>query len=154
MNKVFLSYSKPINIQQDAIIKYIKYKLQHEGFFPVETQNENYDISPVYVINKTIKECDFFLCIAYEKEKVVDANGAILYCTSSWLDIEIALAISHQVPIFIIKEEKLAETALLNSTDSVFHYSLPNTINNLIDFEYLKENIIPELMEYIKISTH
>lgn len=154
MYNIFLSYSKPINIQQKAIMKYIKYKLQQEGFFFVETQSENYDFSPVYVINKVIKECDFFLCIAYEKEKFITNNGTILYNTSAWLDIEIALAISHQKPTFIIKEEKLAETALLNSSDSIYYYSLPNTINSLIDFEYLKNIIMPELIEYIQASIH
>lgn len=151
MNKVFLSYSKPINIQQNTIMKYIKYKLKQASFFPIEIQNENYDMSPVYVIDKTIKECDFFLCIAYEKETIIKADGTVLYCTSSWLDIEIALAISHQLPFFIIKEEKLTDTALLNSIDPVFYHSLPNTINSLIDFKFLKEKIIPELMSYINM---
>lgn len=149
MIKVFFSYSRPINSQQNNIIKYIRYELQHESLFPVEIKNENYNMSPVFVINEAMKECDFFLCIAYEKEKILKADGTASYYTSPWLDIEIALAISYQLPFFIMKEEKLVDTVLLNSINPVPYYSLPNTTNNLIDIKYLKEQIMPELIAYI-----
>lgn len=154
MNKIFFSYSKPKNIQQDSIIKYIKDVLQQEGLSIIEVQSERYDVSPLFVISEAIKKCDFFICIAYEKESFITSNGTILYHTSPWLDIEITLAVSYQIPFFIIKEEKLAETALLNSSDSLYYYSLPNTREHLMDFKYLQETIIPQLIKCIKTALH
>lgn len=149
MTKIFLSYSKPQNKQQNIVIKYIKKYLQKEGFNLIEVKSENYYVSPIYIINNAIKECDYFLCIVYEKEKIILKNGSALYFTSPWLDIEIALAISHSLPFFIIKEEKLIKTALLNSTDSLPYCSLPNTLNNTIDTNYLKYIIMPQIINSI-----
>lgn len=62
-----------------------------------------------------------------------------------WLDIEIALAISNQIPFFVIKEDKISDTALLNSVDGIDYYVL----SNINDFECLKHNIIPLLINKI-----
>jgi len=145
MHKVFLSYSKPINAQQTRVIKYIKSELEKHNIRIFEVQNETTNISPIYKINSIIKQCTFFLCIAYEKEKNIDKDGVFKHTTSMWLDIEIALAISNQIPFFVIKEDKISDTALLNSVDGIEYYVL----SNINDFECLKHNIIPLLINKI-----
>lgn len=67
MYKLFLSYSKPINKQQITILNYIKRTLNKLNICIVEVQNEVLDKSPIFKINNALKQCDFFLCIAYEK---------------------------------------------------------------------------------------
>jgi hypothetical protein len=81
----------------------------------------------------------------------MDQNGEYYYTTSVWLDIEIALAIAHNLPFFVIKESKIKDTALLNSIDPIKYYILPNAKNNTLDFEYLKSNIIPLLIKQLNI---
>ena len=107
MYKLFLSYSKPINKQQITILNYIKRTLNKLNICIVEVQNEVLDKSPIFKINNALKQCDFFLCIAYEKDQYMDQNGEYYYTTSVWLDIEIALAIAHNLPFFVIKESKI-----------------------------------------------
>lgn len=114
MYKLFLSYSKPINKQQIEILNYIKRTLHNLNICIVEVQNEGLDKSPIFKINNILKKCNFFLCIAYEKNQYMDINGKCFYTTSAWLDIEIALAIAHNLPFFVIKESKIKDTALLN----------------------------------------
>ena len=148
MHKLFLSYSKPINKQQNMILNYIKTIVNKLNIHIVEVQNESLDKSPIFKINNIIKQCDFFLCIAYEKDHYID-NGDFYYTTSAWLDIEIALAIAHNLPFFVIKESKIKDTALLNSIDPIKYYMLPNNKNNDLDFKYLKNNIIPLLIDQL-----
>lgn len=151
MYKLFLSYSKPINKQQITILNYIKRTLNKLNICIVEVQNEVLDKSPIFKINNALKQCDFFLCIAYEKDQYMDQNGEYYYTTSVWLDIEIALAIAHNLPFFVIKESKIKDTALLNSIDPIKYYILPNAKNNTLDFEYLKSNIMPLLIKQLNI---
>ena len=151
MYNLFLSYSKPINQQQINILNYTKETLNRLNIHIVEVQNECIDISPVFKINDIIKQCDFFLCIAYEKDHYVDKNGKFYYTTSGWLDIEIALAIAHNLPFCVIKEAKIKETTLLNSIDPIKYYILPNAQNNNLDFEYFKNNIMPLIIQNLNI---
>ena len=83
MYKLFLSYSKPINKQQITILNYIKRTLNKLNICIVEVQNEVLDKSPIFKINNALKQCDFFLCIAYEKDQYMDQNGEYYYPTKS-----------------------------------------------------------------------
>lgn len=109
---VFLSYSTPKRCDQMAIFHEIQQILKDQGASVKIVTNVQSMENPISIIIESIKDCDSILCLAFEKYYSVE-NGQLCYHTSSWLDIEIALALQLSMPILVLKEKHIGNSPLL-----------------------------------------
>lgn len=150
--KVFLSYSTPTRCDQRTLFYEVEKTLKKYGASVKTVANVQSTENPISTIIKAIKDCDCLLCLAFEKYRSVE-NGQLIYHTSSWLDIEIALALQQSMPILVLKEQHIGNSPLIDCC--ICPYKVLNIetyfcngsfeINNM-EFE---RNIIPAVKLWI-----
>lgn len=120
-----------------------EYILNH-NCLPITVENVNSKIiHPIFPIINKLKECSLFICIAFHKYKFKN-----LWYSSSWLDIEYALALSMDIPCIVFMEDPIGKGILVNSDSLPIPICIPNFNNVSFEKEvetikFLDDNISP-----------
>lgn len=131
MKKVFLSFSTPITNNQKSFLNITKEYISTHGCLPITVENvDSKKLHPIFSIINKLNECSLFICVAFHKYKYND-----LWYSSSWLDIEYALALSMNIPCIVIIENPIGKGILVNSDSLPTPICLPNLNNGIVKNE-------------------
>ncbi len=152
MKNVFLSFSTPIRQDQIKVLNDIKDVITKLNMNYVVVENiDDKKCNAIFSIIEALKTCQVFVCIGFEKYSLNRKNKQ--YFSSHWLDIEIALAVNNNIPVFILREEHLMNSEIINNTQDSFPITCIKTFKNDnsygIDIEYFKSNTIPQIENFL-----
>lgn len=174
MMRVFLSRPNPFTNEQQYFLDKLKTTLEEQGIESITLQAEDYSpYESLSVLNEMIKRCYGMVILAFghtyiesgtikkggikkdiffeSEEQKIDGK----WITSSFCQIEGAMAVSNNIPILIIKQQNLTADGILKDDEniiSVSNFSLDS--NEEIDcfFEtILKKEIVCWKKEVEKI---
>lgn len=151
--RVFLSRPNPFTNEQEYFIKKLKNTLDKYNIESITLQAKDYSpYESLTVLNEMIKRCYGMVILAFghtyiqsgilkkgaiQNENFFESDEQILdgqWITSSFCQIEGAMAISNNIPILIIKQKNLRIDGILKEDEkilSVSDFLLENT--NQID---------------------
>lgn len=143
MKKIFISYSTPINPEQQYFLNKIKNILLDLGIEYVTVENIK-DVNPFYKIKEEINNCKAFICLAFVKYRRGILNKH--YYTSAWLDVELSLAFQKDLDYYIFCDNKIENTCILSKA-----YNAPK-INYVNDWKMILDNFeeMNSFLEWIK----
>ena len=168
--RVFLSRPNPFTKEQEYFINKLKSTLDDYNIETITLQAKDYSpYESLTVLNEMIKRCYGMVILAFghtyiqsgvlkkgaiQDENFFESNEQTIngkWITSSFCQIEGAIAISNNIPILIIKQENLRIDGILKEDSkilSVSNFSLENT--EQIDY-FFNNNLEKEIYCWKKI---
>ena len=153
MINVFISHPTPYNKQQENFLSLIELELKKHNLNPTNLGKNNWSFkSPLKPIKKIMDTCVAAIVIGlerhhsligYEKEFSKDSKELIhKYSSSPWIQIEAGMAYQAELPILILKDNKVYSEGILDpqiSDSFVFEFELKK----------FQKKLSPELKELI-----
>ncbi|MEN8858674.1 MAG: hypothetical protein ABF260_11520 [Flavobacteriaceae bacterium] len=153
MINVFISHPTPYNPQQENFLSLIKLELEKHQLNPINLGKNNFSFrSPLKPIKEIMDTCVAAIVIGlerqhsligYEKEYSENSKEYIhRYTTSPWIQIEAGMAYQANLPILILKEEKVYGEGILDpqiSDSFVFEFEIKK----------IQKEVTPELQQLI-----
>jgi hypothetical protein len=150
---VFISHPTPYNKYQDGFLSLIDVELKKHGLNPTNLGKNNWSFrSPLKPIKEIMDTCVAAIIIGlerhhsyigYEKEGSESSRELIhKYSSSPWIQIEAGMAFQADLPLLILKEDKVYAEGILDpqlSDSFVFQFELKK----------LHKKLSPELEEII-----
>lgn len=145
MINVFISHPTPFNKYQEGFLSLIEFKLKEHGLNPTNLGKNNWSFrSPLKPIKEIMDTCVAAIVIGlerhhsvigYEKESSVDSKELIhKYSSSPWIQIEAGMAYQANLPLLILKEDKVYAEGILDpqiSDSYVFEFELKSVYKKL-----------------------
>lgn len=150
---VFISHPTPYNKNQKNFLLLIELELKKYGLNPTNLGKNNWSFrSPLKPIKDIMDTCVAAIIIGlerhhsligYEKEGSKDQRELIhKYSSSPWIQIEAGMAFQADLPLLILKEDKVHAEGILDpqiSDSFVFEFELKK----------MQKKLSPELQEMI-----
>jgi hypothetical protein len=150
---VFISHPTPYNKYQEQFLNLIEIELKNSGLNPTNLGKNNWSFkSPMKPIKDIMDTCVAAIVIGlerhhsfigYEKEHSKDSKELIhKYTSSPWIQIEAGMAFQANLPLLILKEDKVYAEGILDpqiSDSFIFEFELKK----------MQKKLSPELTEII-----
>ncbi len=150
---VFISHPTPYNKYQEGFLSLIELELKKHGLNPTNLGKNNWSFkSPLKPIKDIMDTCVAAIVIGlerhhsligYEKEHSKYSKELIhKYSSSPWIQIEAGMAFQADLPLLILKEDKVYPEGILDpqiSDSFIFEFELKKT----------SKKLPPELIEII-----
>lgn len=150
---IFISHPTPYNKYQENFLLLIELELKKHGLNPTNLGKNNWNFrSPLKPIKEIMDTCVAAIVIGLERhhsligyEKEFSKNSKEIihrYSSSPWIQIEAGMAYQANLPILILKEDKVHGEGILDpqiSDSFVFEFELKK----------LQNKLSPELQELI-----
>lgn len=150
---VFISHPTPYNKYQEQFLALIELELKNHDLNPTNLGKNNWSFkSPLKPIKDIMDTCAAAIVIGlerhhsligYEKENSKDSKELIhKYSSSPWIHIEAGMAFQANLPLLILKEDKVYAEGILDpqiSDSFIFEFELKK----------LQKKLSPELVEII-----
>jgi hypothetical protein len=150
---VFISHPTPYNKFQENFLSLIELELKKHGLNPTNLGKNNWSFrSPLKPIKDIMDTCVAAIIIGlerhhsfigYEKEFSKDSKELIhKYSSSPWIQIEAGMAFQANLPLLILKEDKVYAEGILDpqiSDSFIFEFVLKK----------MQKKLSPELQEII-----
>lgn len=150
---VFISHPTPYNKYQKQFLNLIEIELKNNGLNPTNLGKNNWSFkSPMKPIKDIMDTCVAAIIIGlerhhsfigYEKEFSKDSKELIhKYSSSPWIQIEAGMAFQANLPLLILKEDKVYAEGILDpqiSDSFIFEFEL----------QKMQKKLSPELTEII-----
>lgn len=142
---VFISHPTPYNKFQDNFLSLIELELKKHSLNPTNLGKNNWSFrSPLKPIKEIMDTCVAAIIIGlerhhsfigYEKEFSKDEKEIIhKYSSSPWIQIEAGMAFQANLPLLILKEDKVYAEGILDpqiSDSFIFEFELKKMQNKL-----------------------
>ncbi|MGG7035702.1 MAG: hypothetical protein ACI7YS_11005 [Flavobacterium sp.] len=153
MINVFISHPTPYNKYQEKFLALIELELENHDLNPTNLGKNNWSFkSPLKPIKDIMDTCVAAIVIGlerhhsfigYEKEHSKDSKELVhKYSSSPWIHIEAGMAFQANLPLLILKEDKVYAEGILDpqiSDSFIFEFELKK----------LQKKLSPELVEII-----
>ena len=168
--RVFLSRPNPLTKQQQYFIDKLKNTIDKYNIESITLQAKDYSpYESLTVLNEMIKRCYGMVILAFGHTYIQSGilkKGAIKnknffeaeeqsldgkWITSSFCQIEGAMAISNNIPILIIKQKNLRIDGILKDDKKIVSVS-DFTLENTSQIDFFFENILEKEIYYWKKS--
>jgi hypothetical protein len=150
---VFISHPTPFNKNQENFLNLIELELKNHGLNPINLGKNNWNFkSPLKPIKKIMDTCEAAIIIGlerhhsfigYDKENSKDSKELVhKYSSSPWIHIEAGMAFQANLPLLILKEDKVFAEGILDpqiSDSFIFQFNLKK----------MQKKLSPELVEII-----
>jgi hypothetical protein len=150
---VFISHPTPYNKYQENFLKLIEVELKKHGLNPTNLGKNNWSFkSPLMPIKNIMETCVAAIIIGmerhhsligYEKEHSKESKELVhKYSSSPWIQIEAGMAFQANLPLLILKEDKVYPEGILDpqiSDSFIFQFELKKS----------SKKLSPELIEII-----
>lgn len=110
--EIFLSYSTPIRDDQRKVQATVEELIRKEAVTCRKVEQLPETQHPFFRVTDTIAQCDSMICLAFEKYQTIQ-QGKMCCRTSSWLEIEVAIALFLNLPVLILREPQIIDGPLI-----------------------------------------